>query len=1012
MTSEERFIAQSIADNQADFLSSIKGGAATWDWVVLTASNERQADAYQLQLDRRLADGALPAWCKYLVVADPGGRRCGSGGATLNAYARIADAVGVDEVPRQKILMIHSGGDSKRLPQYSAKGKLFSPAPHALPGGARATLFDDLMVAVAGIPSRVQGGTLVLPSDTEVAFNPLQLDLESVDAAGLSMKAPVAEGTEHGVFLEGENGAVSRFLHKLSERELNSAGAVDSRGMVDIDTGCIWLGSNAVDALMRVISAGDEIELDKLGLFGGPEACLSLYSDFLYPMGSDASLADYLAQAPEGAVTQELDTCRRELWTALSPLSIKLMRLSPSRYLHFGTTWEMLDLVTKDVDGYEYLGWRRQVLSACAAEDPALSNAIIAEEASVPGSSYIEDAKILGRSSVGDGSVVSCVNLQERKAPRKVVLSGMPLVGGKWVCRIYGTEDNPKESSGASYLGTTIDSIIEATGVARESVWDSAPASIWNAKLFPVCDDEKAALDAALLLFRIASGEASDEEVRAWVASDRESLASSFAKSDVAAILSREDALADEVAIAKFEQALQSGSAARDAETALGTGACLARRCEQALAKARSVGFPLNMRMLLALSDLALVNGLTFIDGSDPSSLEDEAYGIVRDGILGAVCEEHPVLGKRATFKKDAAECDLPVRVNFCGSPSDAAPYCVEHGGTMLDGALLLKGRLPVHAEAQRLDEFVIVLESADQNASRAFTEIADVRRCGDPGDPFALHKACITVAGVLQGFGSIQEFCEAAGGGLRLATSVEVPKGSGLGTSSILAAACCRVLDELFGLGASDDLVFDQVFAAEQVMGTCGGWQDQVGGLVPGIKFFTSRPGMLQRISVEQLDLDPQTAKELESRFALVFSGQRRLARNVLRSETNALAKNERPALEVVARIQELCALMRYHLLKGDVTAFAKCMDEQLECVKVLDEGATNTCVDYIFEACDDLVDGRSVCGAGGGGFLQMILKEGVARRDLVDRVESAFGGCGVEVWDASFCYGTGGRK
>ena len=44
--------------------------------------------------------------------------------------------------------------------------------------------------------------------------------------------------------------------------------------------------------------------------------------------------------------------------------------------------------------------------------------------------------------------------------------------------------------------------------------------------------------------------------------------------------------------------------------------------------------------------------------------------------------------------------------------------------------------------------------------------------------------------------------------------------------------------------------------------MGTGGGWQDQVGGLSPGIKYFTSRPGMLQRIDVELLDLDDRTLR------------------------------------------------------------------------------------------------------------------------------------------------------
>lgn len=65
--------------------------------------------------------------------------------------------------------------------------------------------------------------------------------------------------------------------------------------------------------------------------------------------------------------------------------------------------------------------------------------------------------------------------------------------------------------------------------------------------------------------------------------------------------------------------------------------------------------------------------------------------------------------------------------------------------------------------------------------------------------------------------------------------------------------------------------------------MSTGGGWQDQVGGLTGGVKYITSRPGMKQHLNVEYLKLDEQTKQELQERFALIYTGQRRLARNLL---------------------------------------------------------------------------------------------------------------------------------
>ena len=140
----------------------------------------------------------------------------------------------------------------------------------------------------------------------------------------------------------------------------------------------------------------------------------------------------------------------------------------------------------------------------------------------------------------------------------------------------------------------------------------------------------------------------------------------------------------------------------------------------------------------------------------------------------------------------------------------------------------------------------------------------------------------------------------------------------------------------------------------------------------------------------------------ELNSRFVLVFSGQRRLARNVLREEMNQCIRNDRTALEAIKKIQEYCAVMRHYLLKGEIREFAEYVTRQFELVKLLDKGASNTCIEYIFDVIDDLADGKSVCGAGGGGFLQVILKEGVCVKQLEKRIEEKFAGCGVKVWES----------
>ena len=232
------------------------------------------------------------------------------------------------------------------------------------------------------------------------------------------------------------------------------------------------------------------------------------------------------------------------------------------------------------------------------------------------------------------------------------------------------------------------------------------------------------------------------------------------------------------------------------------------------------------------------------------------------------------------------------------------------------------------------------------------------------------------------------------------------VPKGSGLGTSSILSGACVRALGKFLGTNWSDSDVYELVLNLEQIMSTGGGWQDQVGGLTGGIKYITSRPGMKQKLKVEYLDLDEATKAELQERFALIYTGQRRLARNLLRDVVGNYIGGKKESKEALEEMKHLAVMMRYELEQGDVDAFARLLNEHWEVSKKLDAGSTNTCIDQIFASCEDLIDGKFISGAGGGGFLQVILKKGVSKEMLRAQLLDVYQDSGVDVWDAEFVW------
>ena len=150
-------------------------------------------------------------------------------------------------------------------------------------------------------------------------------------------------------------------------------------------------------------------------------------------------------------------------------------------------------------------------------------------------------------------------------------------------------------------------------------------------------------------------------------------------------------------------------------------------------------------------------------------------------------------------------------------------------------------------------------------------------------------------------------------------------------------------------------------------------------------------------------LTLDPHTLTELNDRFCMIYTGQRRLARNLLRDVVGRYVGNEPDSLYALNEIQRVAALMRFELERGNIDEFAKLMEYHWDLSKLVDAGSSNTLIDQIFASIEDMIDGRLVCGAGGGGFLQVILKKGITQEQVHNRLKNVFQDNPVDIWPCS---------
>ena len=381
--------------------------------------------------------------------------------------------------------------------------------------------------------------------------------------------------------------------------------------------------------------------------------------------------------------------------------------------------------------------------------------------------------------------------------------------------------------------------------VMKEELWKGEETYLWFADLYPVCDDWEDALDMAEIIYKMAHGTATEEEISRWRESERMSLYSSFNAADIEASCDQERFLENRILAKCFIRKLEQGMYYADALKIFGKRGISKEIFKLLIEDAEEAGFSLKIRIYHAVS-CYMKKTRTIYDDLHYDALENDCFGTIQEAIYE---EAEKKLPDSAGYRivKDQVDIALPVRVNWGGGWTDTPPHCNEKGGVVLNAAMKLRGIYPVQITVKRLDELHVEFESKDIGVYTTVDSAAEIQDCHNPYDSFALHKAALIACGIIpvKEEADLQEILKRMGGGIYLSTQVYgVPKGSGLGTSSILSGACVKGIFEFLGQERTDAEIYDVVLGMEQIMSTGGGWQDQVGGLTEGIKLISNKTG------------------------------------------------------------------------------------------------------------------------------------------------------------------------
>ena len=887
--------------------------APGFDLLVLSVANDVQCRYAERMLELRARLGALPAGLETMIVADPAGRRIGSGGSTLLCLQAAQRHHGI---AGHRTLVLHSGGDSRRLPAWSAMGKIWVPlerrglvpvaghaARHAAPLGigpaGAPALFDVVLWELSRLVLPAAGGVVVASGDAALRLGGEQISFSERHATVLSFPGNAARASRHGVFVLDRAGRVRRTLQKPTRAQLVAAGALDALGNAQVDSGVFHFPPAACRALLHGARA-------MLGPIARGDASLDLYQEVAEALAAEATAESYASRfAPAGGARGRM---LAEFFRAARRTELRACRLSAGRFLHLGSTRELVDrLASREPERLfpDLLGPRDV---HAARSNPALEH--------------------------GRGA----------RLPAGIATKCLRVGRAGWCFTLHGVDDDCKTAAeaGGTVCGRPLASLPARTGLGPRAIWGADPHTLWHARIHPIAPDPADARAAAQWLAR--GGKAR----RSWHALPRASFAQLMLRANP-------QAAAEAAAAAAWHARVDDP------------------RTRPAASRAGAID---HARMLAAGTMLA--------------STSDERADC-RTAALAAVGEAvstdvplPPVVRRFAVRPDQAVWASAPVRIDLAGGWSDTPPLCIEHGGTVVNAALMLGGTLPLQAMVRVTDSLDITLHSVDAGRTARYRSVRELLDHHDPSRWDALPRAALVLSGLVPRApgANLRAHLEHAGGGLSITLFSAVPRGSGLGTSSILGATLLATLERVAGRGPDAARLARGASLLEQMIRTRGGWQDQAGGLWGGLKLCATRPGGQQVPAVTPLAAPPGFLRALEERSILYYSGHRRMARNILETVVLRYLRGDPEVLGARRRLVAGAHLLADAVRAGDLDEFAVRLAEYRDLKRAVDPASVTPALEGPMRAFGRDLAAWSFAGAGGGGFLLAVARSAAAAR------------------------------
>ena len=333
-----------------------------------------------------------------------------------------------------------------------------------------------------------------------------------------------------------------------------------------------------------------------------------------------------------------------------------------------------------------------------------------------------------------------------------------------------------------------------------------------------------------------------------------------------------------------------------------------------------------------------------------------------------------------------------PFRLGIAGGGTDVSPYSDLYGGAVLNVTI---DRF-AHATIRPTDDGKITFIHINDKITRTFDSVPEIA----PAEGLELQ------CGIYNSI--VRKFCDGKPLSFELTTQMDVPSGSGLGTSSTLVVAIIGAFTEWLNLPLGKYDIAQYAFEIERIdLGMAGGKQDQYAATFGGVNFIEFREG--DRVIVNPLSIKDSTLYEWAMNTVLIFTNQRRKSAKIIEQQVSNVKQKKSGSVEAMHQVKAEAFRVKKALLQDDLATLGDALNTSWINKKKMAEGISNKFIDNIYEtAMAAGATGGKISGAGGGGFMffycpgntRYAVEEALSKLEIGEIYDFEFSKEGLTTW------------